>query len=101
MFTPAIMPVTAGKKTANTVQKFSDCAAGTPHNSIYESSIGLPKKKDTSENAIIAKITNCALIAAFVENMERRLSRIVVTTPTTFIFKEGNIATILSENPMI
>ena len=54
-----------------------------------------------SENAITAKITYGARIAALVEKRARRLRKMVVIMPTNFISNTGNIATILSEKPMI
>ena len=87
------------EKTDLVKHGFSTRLGGVSSGDLKSLNLGV-KKKDTREKAIIAKIRNCARIAALVENKAKRLNRIMVTIPTNFIFSEGNIATILSEKPM-
>ena len=67
ILTPAIIPVTAGKNTANTVQKGKAVSGG--EESIWGSTPGRepPKTNDSSEIAIAAIIKYCALIARLAE----------------------------------
>jgi len=66
-----------------------------------EFSIGLPKNNDKRDIKITPRIKNCTLIVALVENKAKVPSSNVVIMPTSLIFKEGKIATILSENPIM
>ena len=57
MLIPAIIPVTAGKKTAKTVQKGFEWRSAAPHISMLEGSMGLPKSSE-SRNRPVKKCDN-------------------------------------------
>ena len=80
MPTPERIPVTAGKKTAKTVQKSS--AGGTLAGTDIPCGVP-PAKKETRESTIAPMMKNCALSAALAETVARIASRASVTRPTS------------------
>jgi hypothetical protein len=95
-----MIPVTAGKNTANTTQKPSLCEVppspwtSTPSN-------GLPKSRERSERPMAAMMKYWARIATLAEVRANKATPTVVTRPTSLRFKEGKVCTRLSANPTV
>jgi hypothetical protein len=101
MFTPAIMPVTAGKKTAKTVQKSSDFDSGTPHNSMELSSSGFPNTRDKRDMAMAAMTKYCDRTAIFADIKARIPIIVVIISPTTVSLRLEKTILILSAKPIV
>ena len=101
MFTPAMMPVTAGKKTAKTVQKGTGVWLASNAISAGVASTGFPKRRERRERVMAPMTKYWARMATRAEVRARAATKTVVTTPTTFTFREGNTPTMLSANPTV
>ena len=101
MLTPAMIPVTAGKKTANTTQNPSERAADAPNISISVASSGFPKTRETSETTMAVMITYWALIATAADFSARSATRTVTTSATVCWSSAGNVRFTLSANPTV
>ena len=84
MLTPAIIPVTAGKKTAKTTQNPGDSGAGSVELITSVVSMALPNIKETIEITIPTIITYCAFMAALAEPKAMAATIIVVMIPNNF-----------------
>ncbi len=75
---PASIPVTAGKNTANTIQKpLGASSAGTG----VSAGSGEPSRKEPSEATITAKISSCVRSASSVERKASRVSTTSAASP--------------------
>ena len=101
MFTPAMIPVTAGKNTANTVQNDSDRAADALNISISVASSGFPKTREISEMAMAVMITYWARTATCADFSASSATRIVTTMATACWSMAGNVRFTLSANPTV
>ncbi len=101
MLTPAMMPVTAGKKTANTGQKPGEPGSAARKSVGAGSSSGPPNRSETSDSPIAAMITYWARIAARAERSASAATAAVVRSPTSFSFRTGKVLTRLSANPTV
>ena len=99
MLTPAMIPVTAGKKTANTSQ--NGTTSKPPGGAGTASAVPVPRKNDTSDSTIAAMITYCALMAVRAEISAKPVTRTVVTSASGRIGISGATALTLSANPSV
>lgn len=100
MLTPAMMPVTAGKKIANTVQKpVVGSAPAQISTSVF--SMGLPKISEIRETAMAAMMKYWARIAARADTMARTATATVVIKAVTFRSSVGKTPVRLSAKPMV
>ena len=99
MLTPAMIPVTAGKNTANTVQNGSGSkSAGSTSAGAGEPD---PMKNDTNDSAIAAMMTYCARIAARADSNARIVTTTVVAMASGRTGNSGATAWTLSANPSV
>ncbi len=96
-----MIPVTAGKNTANTGQNPSDEGPGTLNPCTSASGMGAPKRSETSDSPMAAMMKYWARIATRADVSASTVTRTVVTIPTTFSFRTGNTLTTLSANPTV
>ncbi len=96
-----MIPVTAGKNTANTRQNPSDVGPGTLNPCTSASGSGEPKTSETSDSPMAAMMKYWARIATCADFSARTVTRTVVTIPTIFSSRAGNTLTTLSANPTV
>ena len=101
MLTPTSIPVTAGKKTANTTQNGTEFSGEAPHNSISVDSMGLPKIREIREIPIAIRIKYCTLLAALADTRATPATKRIADTAISFSFNTGNTSTILSAKPTV
>ncbi len=94
-----MIPVTAGKNTANTAQNGS--RSKPPGGAGTAGAVVVPRKNDTSDSTIAAMITYCALIAVRAETRASTVITTVVASASGRAGTPGATTFTLSANPSV
>ena len=101
IFTPAMMPVTAGKKTAKTAQNPTNSTVSKLAASDGSGTTSWPKNRAIKEAAIAAIMKYCALMATSAEVSASAVTKTVVINATGTSGTVGYTRRILSAKPMV
>ena len=93
-----MIPVTAGKNTANTTQKLAEGRAAA---AVGPGATGCPNRNDSNDSAMAPMITYWARMAARTDSSATAVTSTVVTRPTAVWFRLGKTRARLSAKPMV
>ena len=101
MLTPAMIPVTAGKNTANTTQKFSRGTSARGTVTISGGPTELPRKNEMSDTPIAPMMKYWARMAARADFRASAATSTVVRSPTSRSSTCGNTFFTDSAKPIV